>query len=91
MATYDSGRFSGRARVSGITEQVAECLGCGWSSFNHKNAVANAARHCDASGHIVRCHQVVDTVYGPPGTPAEALQHAPVEAPAHTEDKGEGR
>lgn len=72
MAVYDRGLFGGRARRSGIVEAMAECGGCGWSAQS-RNAVGLAAQHCDRTGHIVSCHQILVTTYGPHGTPPEAL------------------
>jgi hypothetical protein len=40
-------------RAFGITHGMAECLDCGWSTQQYKNAQATAARHAKAHGHKV--------------------------------------
>jgi hypothetical protein len=74
MAVYDPGDFGDRSRLSGVSEAASVCRECGWTAQSYKNAVANGARHTDATGHIVDCHQVINTTYGPVGAPVEALR-----------------
>jgi hypothetical protein len=72
VSVYDPGMFGGRARKSGVVEAMAECGTCNWKAES-RNAVGLAAQHCDRTGHIVSCHQIIVTTYGPTGTPPEAL------------------
>lgn len=74
MSIYDDGRaFGTRARISGIVEAGAECRDCGWSC-SARNAMGLAAQHCDRTGHVVGCHQIIHTTYGPSGSSMETLR-----------------
>lgn len=46
----------------------AICAGCEWHS-TARNAMGNAARHHDATGHSVTVEQVIRTTYGDPHAP----------------------
>jgi hypothetical protein len=57
-----------RETRTGLAHVGAECDGCGWSS-TARNAMGNAARHHDATGHTVRVEQVTVVIYGNPNAP----------------------
>jgi hypothetical protein len=69
-------RPTSRAKV----HELAWCNspGCEWSSVNKNHTLAAARRHADSTGHEVLVEQSYSIAYNEP-------------APAHTEDKGEGR
>lgn len=46
----------------------ATCLGCGWKS-SAVNAMGNAARHHDATGHPVTVDTARTVFFGDPDTP----------------------
>lgn len=71
-----------RRTFTGVVEVHAECDDCGWESWA-KNAMGNAARHHDATGHVVRVEQVNCVRYGGDATlPAPAQPSlAPSETP----------
>ena len=54
-----------RETYSGIGHVAAECRNCDWSS-TARNAIGNAARHHDATGHTVVAEQLLSISYGPP-------------------------
>jgi hypothetical protein len=65
---------------SGISHAQAECLDCGWTNFNRKNALATGSVHARRTGHMVSVEQVVGVTYnrrelGPDGR-ATPLQEA---------------
>jgi hypothetical protein len=56
-------------RTSTSLEVVqAICSGCEWSS-TARNALGNAARHHDATGHTVVTEQITRITYGDPNAP----------------------
>jgi hypothetical protein len=63
--------MSARATNVGPGIYLAECLGCNWAS-DAANAMGNAARHHDATGHAVRVETRASspTATPPPGHPA---------------------
>jgi hypothetical protein len=72
--------MSDRATNVGPGIYLAECLGCNWAS-NAANAMGNAARHHDATGHAVRVETSRVVTYGdpaarPPGQAAFDLEEA---------------
>lgn len=48
-----------------VTDVIAECRGCPWES-TAGNALGNAARHHDASGHVVAVSITRLVTYGDP-------------------------
>lgn len=63
-------RGFGRKTSTGLAGVQATCQDCGWESAA-KNALGNAARHHDATGHYVMVEQTTLIAYGersvPPG------------------------
>lgn len=51
--------------TGGFTDYFAECMDCGWRS-EARNALANSARHHDATGHYVSCEVRRMVLYGRP-------------------------
>lgn len=49
-------------RCSGLLGITAECQTCGWSS-EARNAMGNAARHAQATGHFVTVEQTISVAY----------------------------
>lgn len=52
-----------RPTKSTVSELVAKCEECGWTSID-KNGLGLAARHHDHSGHRVRTLQTIEVIYG---------------------------
>lgn len=52
-----------RQTASGLLGCRAECRACAWSS-TARNAIGNAARHHDASGHAVTVEVTRQITYG---------------------------
>lgn len=52
-------------RWSGLLDVEAACE-CGWES-RAKNALGNAKRHADATGHVVTVQQIIGVTYAPDG------------------------
>lgn len=50
-------------KTSSYTDYYAECADCGWQS-EAANALANSARHHDATGHRVSCEVRRTVLYG---------------------------
>lgn len=57
-----------RQTTSGLIAVRAECQGCPWSS-EARNAVGNAAKHHDATGHTVNVDVTRAITYGDPSAP----------------------
>lgn len=51
-----------------VVHVSASCSSCSWGSLA-KNALANAARHHDSTGHTVETEQTMRIVYGQPRAP----------------------
>lgn len=52
-----------RPTATGVTAAHAECQECNWRT-DRRNAIGNAARHHDATGHYVEVEQVISVAYG---------------------------
>lgn len=52
-----------RRTRSGMLCVFAECEVCGWQSES-RNAMGNAARHHDATGHYVQVEQTIGVGFG---------------------------
>jgi len=50
---------------SGVLGVLAECHTCGWNS-EAKNALGNAKRHANATGHHVVVEQTISVSYNDP-------------------------
>lgn len=58
-------------RWSGVLTVWAACE-CGWES-DAKNAIANAKRHAQATGHVVHASQEIMVTYAPEGMPNDEV------------------
>jgi hypothetical protein len=54
---------------TGIPYAIATCDDCGWTTQCHKNALANAKRHHNATGHTVQVEQMLIVAYTRRGSP----------------------
>lgn len=52
-------------RKSGVIHAQGQCRDCGMEFTNYKNALANGARHAQATGHEVDVEQCVAVTYNP--------------------------
>jgi hypothetical protein len=59
---------SGRTTTVSPATFAAECQGCAWAS-TAANAMGNAARHHDATGHAVTVETTRLVTYGDPHAP----------------------
>lgn len=57
-----------RDTSSTVTDLLAECDGCSWTT-TAANGLGNAARHHDATGHVVRVSVTRLVTYGDPTKP----------------------
>jgi hypothetical protein len=60
--------MSSRATTTATTRLEAACRQCGWRT-TASNGLGNAARHHDATGHIVDIAVDREVTYGDPATP----------------------
>ena len=60
-----------RGTATTLSEVLAECQGCAWTSTT-RNSLGLAARHHDATGHVVRTDVTRTVVYGDTDAALEA-------------------
>jgi hypothetical protein len=63
-----AGATSERVKRSYVTDTIAECRGCSWTS-SAPNAVGTSAQHHDRTGHVVAVSITRLVIFGDPDTP----------------------
>lgn len=71
--------MSTRETSSTVTDLIAACQACPWTT-TAPNGLGNAARHHDATGHVVTVHVTRHITYGDPSTPPPGQEAFELEA-----------